>query len=235
MRSRATQLCLLLMALLPVCFGQLYTGSITGTVNDPTGAVVPNAKVTVTDVSRGFSFAAVTDASGTFVVRNLPPSTYNIRVESPGFNAFTRENVTVNVNQNVAVPVNLAVSGDTQTVQVVEGAPLVQTEDASTGQTVNRTFINDLPLIGRAVFDLARLAPGVSEPRGNGGFANNFVSQGSRNATADVLLDGVSTVSSNRTATSSCRSTHHRSTRFRSSVSSNQGLVRSMGSAVPQL
>ena len=54
MRSRATQLCPLLMALLPVCFGQLYTGSITGTVNDPTGAVVPNAKVTVTDVVSRF-------------------------------------------------------------------------------------------------------------------------------------------------------------------------------------
>jgi len=188
------QLCVLLAAIWSVCFGQLYTGSITGTVTDPTGAVVPNAKVTVTDVSRGFNFAAVSDASGTFVVRNLPPSTYNLRVETVGFNPLTRENVVVNVNQNVTVPIELAVAGDTQTVSVVEGAPLVQTEDASTGQTVNRTFINDLPLAGRAVFDLARLAPGVSEPRGNGGFANNFVSQGSRNATADVLLDGVSTV-----------------------------------------
>jgi len=185
---------MLLAALWPVCFGQLYTGSITGTVTDPTGALVPNASVTVTDVSRGFTFTAVSDASGTFVVRNLPPSTYNVKVETVGFNPFTRENVVVNVNQNVAVPVTLAVSGDTQTVQVVEGAPLVQTEDASTGQTINRTFINDLPLAGRAVFDLARLAPGVSEPRGNGGWGNNFVSQGSRNATADILIDGVSTV-----------------------------------------
>lgn len=186
----------LLSALLlsSVSWAQLYTGSISGTVSDPTGAVVPNVKVTITDVTRGFTFSSVTDASGAFTVRNLPPSTYNLRAEAAGFNPFTRENITLNVNQNASLPIEMTVAGDTQTVQVVEGAPLVQTEDASTGQTVNRTFINDLPLAGRAVFDLARLAPGVSEPRGNGGWSNNFVSQGSRNATADVLLDGVSTV-----------------------------------------
>ena len=173
---------------------QLYTGSISGTVTDSTGAVIPNVKVTVTDVSRGFDFAGTTDQSGNFVVRNLPPSTYNVRAEAAGFAQFTRENVQITVNQNVNLPIPLTVGTEAQTIEVVEGAPLVQSEDASTGVTINRTFINDLPLVGRNVFDLARLAPGVSEPRGNGGWANNFISQGSRNATADVLLDGVSTV-----------------------------------------
>src|SRR4051794_12311926 len=90
-------------------WAQLYTGSITGTVTDATGAVVPNAKVTVTDISRGFEFTANTDESGTFVARNLPPSTYSVRVEATGFSPTLRDNVVLNVNQNVTVPVTLAV------------------------------------------------------------------------------------------------------------------------------
>ncbi len=129
------------------------------------------------------------------MLRSLPPSTYNVQAKATGFRTYTQENLTLNVNQNATVDIAMAVAGAEQTVEVVAaGAPVLQTQDAVTGQTVNRTFINDLPLIGRAVFDLARLAPGISEPRGSSGWGNNFISQGSRNATSDVLIDGVSTV-----------------------------------------
>lgn len=195
--ARAWTLCVLAAAVLaPSLFAQLYTGSVGGTVTDPSGAVVPNAKVTLTDIAKNQAQEQTTDANGNFVFRNVAPSTYSLRVETAGFTPYLRESFAVTVNQNVTIPVTLTVQAAGQTVEVVEGgAPLISTADASTGQTINRTFINDLPLIGRAVFDLARLAPGVSEPRGNGGWDTNFISQGSRNATADVLLDGVSTVS----------------------------------------
>src|SRR4051812_33168652 len=99
-RAEAWPLLILVVALaVTPSFAQLYTGSIAGTASDPTGAVVPNAKVTVTDVSRGFDFSAVTDSDGNFVVRNLPPSTYNVRIEAAGFAPSVRENVVVNVNQ----------------------------------------------------------------------------------------------------------------------------------------
>ena len=191
--ARAWTLCVLAAAVLaPSLFAQLYTGSVGGTVTDPSGAVVPNAKVTLTDIAKNQAQEQTTDANGNFVFRNVAPSTYSLRVETAGFTPYLRESFAVTVNQNVTIPVTLTVQAAGQTVEVVEGgAPLISTADASTGQTINRTFINDLPLIGRAVFDLARLAPGVSEPRGNGGWDTNFISQGSRNATADVLLDGV--------------------------------------------
>jgi hypothetical protein len=109
---------------------------------DPSGAAIPNVTVTVTDVSRRFNFTAVSDAAGNFVVRNLPPSTYNIRAEAADVTAFTRDNVVLNVNQNLTLPVGLTVAGEAQTVTVIEGAPLVLAQDAITGQTINRTFIN---------------------------------------------------------------------------------------------
>src|SRR5947209_16420140 len=84
-------------------FAQTYTGTISGTVKDPTGAVVPNAKVTVTDVGKGFSYNAQTDAGGIFTVRNLPPATYTERVEAPGFTPFERPNIVVTVNANVEI------------------------------------------------------------------------------------------------------------------------------------
>ena len=91
--------------------------------------------------------------------------------------------------------VRLEVGATAQAVDVTAAAPLLSTQDAVTGQEVDRTLINDLPLVGRAIFDLAFLAPGVIQapgatfgPQNNG---NNFVSNGGRNATAEVLIDGV--------------------------------------------
>ena len=90
---------------------------------------------------------------------------------------------------------SLQMGAVTQTVQISEAAPLLSTQDAVTGQTVDRKFINDLPLISRSVTDLAFLTPGVTEVDTpcQGCTANNFVSNGGRNATADMLLDGVTT------------------------------------------
>src|SRR5205807_3991000 len=93
---------------------------------------------------------------------------------------------------------SLQVGTAQDTVEVTGQPPVLSTEDAVTGQELNRTKINDLPLIGRGVFDLAMLTPGINQPAGNtfgpNTMANNWISNGSRNAQADILLDGVSTV-----------------------------------------
>ena len=177
---------------------QLYSGSITGVVSDPTGAVIPGAKVTLTDVSKGYAFTATTDSVGRYILRNLPPSTYTLSVEATGFKSSTQSGVVLDVGQNATVNVSMQLGTTTQTVEVSGAPPLLSTQDSTTGQEVNRTYINDLPLVGRGVFDLAFLAPGVNPAAGrafgdSGGVANNFVSNGGRNATSDILLDGVST------------------------------------------
>ena len=90
--------------------GQLYTGSITGTVKDPSGAVLTNAKVTITDAAKGFTYNAQTDNSGRFSVRNLPPSTYTERVVATGFTPFEKPNIVVGVSADVEADANLVVA-----------------------------------------------------------------------------------------------------------------------------
>jgi Carboxypeptidase regulatory-like domain/TonB dependent receptor len=176
-------------------WAQLYAGSVSGTVSDPSGAVIPNARLQLVDEEKGYSFAAVTDSAGRYLVRAVPPGTYKLTVEAPGFSTRDQSGIKVDVNQNVAVNVPLQVGTATQTVDIRGEAAVLQTEDAVTGQVVNRKFINDLPLVSRSVTDLAFLTAGITEVDSNcaGCTANNFVSNGSRNATADMLMDGVST------------------------------------------
>src|SRR5438105_5926007 len=196
----------------PVCFfsifltllflgparAQVYTGSITGLVQDPSGAVVPNVSVVLTDMDKGVTYSATTDSSGRYVLRALPPAKYSFRVEAAGFRSEVQNGIVLEVNQNLTLTVSLQVGTAQDTVEVTGQPPVLSTEDAVTGQELNRTKINDLPLIGRGVFDLAMLTPGISQPAGNtfgtNTMAYNWISNGSRNAQADILLDGVSTV-----------------------------------------
>lgn len=172
---------------------QSYTGSITGVVTDPSGAVVPTAHLKLVDQQKGFTFSAVSDSSGGYVIRQVPPSTYTLSVEAQGFHPETRPGIKLEVSQNVTVNFTLQVGSVSQTLEITGTAPLLSTQDAVTGQTIDRKFINDLPLITRSVTDLAYLTPGVTEvdTTCEGCAANNFVSNGGRNATADMLLDGV--------------------------------------------
>jgi hypothetical protein len=173
---------------------QLYTGSIAGTVTDPSGAVIPAARVSATDQDKGFSFTAVADSSGRYLLRPIPPGKYKILAEATNFQGQRKEGVSVEVNQNVSVDFTLKVGAANQVVDVEAGGVELQTQDAVTGQLIDRRFVNDLPLVGRGVLDLAYLTPGITEVDTDcqGCMANNFISNGSRNATADILLDGVS-------------------------------------------
>jgi len=177
---------------------QLYAGSLSGTVTDPSGAVVVNATVTLTDVGKGIDRQTKSDASGRYLFRALPPALYELSIDAMGFEIEIVPSITVNVSENATSNVVLRVGQSTETITVQAGATEgVQSEDASNGQVVDRDLVANLPLIGRAVFDLAFLAPGVSPPEGGnftpGSASNNFVSQGSRNGQADIVIDGVST------------------------------------------
>jgi len=189
--------CLLLFSAIPAQ-AQVYAGSITGLVQDSSGAILPNAVVTLTDAEKGLKYSAKTDSSGRYLLRALPPSTYGIRIEAAGFSSEVQNGIVLDVNQNLTLNASLRVGSVGETVEVTGQAPVLATEDAVTGQNLDRKVINDLPLIGRSVFDLALLTPGVTQPAGNtfgpNTMANNFISDGGRNAQADILIDGVSTV-----------------------------------------
>ncbi|HWZ98736.1 MAG TPA: TonB-dependent receptor [Candidatus Dormibacteraeota bacterium] len=185
---------LLIIALFsPTAQAQLYTGSVTGTVTDPSGASVPSAKVTLVDQNKGFSFTATTEsATGRFVLRSIPPGTYKITVEAKGFQGQTQEGITLDINQNLSLDFSLKLGSANEVVEVKGSGVQLQTEDAVTGQVVNRRFVNDLPLIDRNFTNLTFLAPGIVETNTGGGGPLNFNSNGSRNSTSDILIDGAS-------------------------------------------
>jgi hypothetical protein len=189
-------LCLVLTAWVLPASAQLYAGSIAGTVTDPSGAVVVAAHVTATDVDKGFKFLGTTDGAGRYLLRNIPPGRYGVSVEAPNFESERKTGIVIAVTQNATVDFTLKIGAASQTIEVQAQHVELQTEDAVTGQVVNRTFVNDLPLLDRNFSNLAYLAPGVNETNAPGtqGSAGgiNFNSNGSRNATADVLIDGAS-------------------------------------------
>jgi hypothetical protein len=194
---RARRAWLLLSALFlftSLASSQLYTGSISGTVKDSSGAVIVGAKVSVVDSEKGFVFNGVTDSQGHYLVRQVPPGRYDLAVEAANFQGQKKNSIEVAVNANLSVDFSLTVGAAQISVEVQASAVQLQTQDAVTGQVIDRKFINDLPLVGRSVLDLAYLTPGITEVDNDcrGCMANNFTSNGSRNATADILLDGVS-------------------------------------------
>jgi hypothetical protein len=187
-----------LMLMTPPARAQVYSGSVAGAVTDPSGAVVPNAAVTLTDVAKGFPYATVTDSSGRYVLRNLAPGVYSLKVEAKGFTPYAQTGITLTVQQNATVDVALQLGATTAAVNVTAAAPLLAAEDAVTGQEVNRTFVDDLPLLGRSGYNLTLLAPGVVPiPTVISGFmsggGNAFYSDGMRNMSSEIFVDGIPT------------------------------------------
>jgi len=188
--------CLVAASFITQAHAQLYTGSISGTVTDSSGAVVPGAHISATDVNKGFAFPGTTDGSGHYLLRSIPPGTYNVSAEAANFEKERKTGVVITVNLNATVDFSLKVGAATQTVEVQAHAVELQTQDATTGQVVDRRFVNDLPLADRDFAHLVFLAPGVVETNAPGSSGSNgginFNSNGSRNSTADVLIDGAS-------------------------------------------
>jgi len=202
-RSRLTCFCrfflgLLFAALLSlptVMLGQSYFGTVSGEVTDPSGALVQGAKLVLTDQGKGYTFRAESDGNGRYLFTAIPPGVYSLSVEMTGFEKSVRKNIKLNVTENVSENLQLRLASTTQTVQVEAHSQSLATEDAVTGEVVNRRFINDLPLIDRYVMDLTYLAPGVADMSDTNHVSDtgtNFVSNGSRGASADILMDGAS-------------------------------------------
>jgi hypothetical protein len=188
-----------LIALSAVLFGQAYFGTVSGELRDPSGAVVQGAKVVLTDQQKGFTFNTTSDTRGRYLFRSVAPGVYVAAAEAKGFEKTASANFKVDINGNATADLTLKVSGTTQSIEVSAQAQAIQTGDAETGQVINRRFINDLPLIDRNIVALTSLAPGVTEMDDQCGAnctGTNFVSNGSRGSTADILSDGASVTNS---------------------------------------
>jgi hypothetical protein len=178
---------------LPVT-AQVDTGTILGTVRDPSGAVVPGAKITVLNEGTSFTQVTTTSGSGNYVVTPLRIGTYSVEVEQPGFKKQRRSGQELNIQQQLVVDFNLEPGEVSTTVDVTGEAPILQTENGSVGQVVGSQSVNDLPLNGRNYTFLARLTAGVNpgQPEGRGLNANGwFEANGTRADQNNYMLDGI--------------------------------------------
>jgi hypothetical protein len=181
-------------------FGQVDEGSVTGVVQDATGAVVPSAKVTLLNTDQGISTVTTSDSSGVYTFSPVRIGHYTVSATAAGFSVTTQQNVNVAVSQNLRVNIQLKPGAETQTVEVTTAPPELQTEDASVGQVVDERSVNNLPLNGRNFTFLAQLAAGVNTPQADtrGNAANGaFSANGLRPAQNNYLLDGIDNNSDN--------------------------------------
>jgi hypothetical protein len=146
--------------------GQSTYGSITGSVTDPSGAAVTDARVTLTNLGTAEKRTQPTGADGLYSFVNLIPGNYRIEAEKPGFKRVTQEPVVVQVQQNSKIDLALPIGQATETVEVTSETPLLQSESSSLGQVVEQRKANELPLNGRNIYSLAAIAPSVV-PQGN--------------------------------------------------------------------
>ncbi len=145
-------------------FSQGSTAELRGQITDSNGALVPGATVTITDTSKGTSRTATTDESGQYVFVAVPPSEYQLKVEAASGNfAASSTNITLTVGQQANIPVQLTAAGVTETVNVVAGAEVVETDRTSQSSVIDERQITNLPISRRNYLDYALLTPGVGD------------------------------------------------------------------------
>ncbi len=144
--------------------GQAVFGSIFGTVQDASGAVVPNATVTVTDAAKGISVTAKSNASGEYTVGHLIPDPYNVKVEALGFQSFETKGINVVVDTSAKVDASLTVGLASQVIEVrSDTIPQLKTDNADVSSSLTAKEIEDLPIPGRNVTGLQLLLPGAQQ------------------------------------------------------------------------
>ena len=179
-----------LILLAPPAFAQQATGTVLGTVTDPQGAVMPGAKVTVTNTGTGIAKNATTDKDGSFHILDLSIGIYTVTAEHAGFAKLNTEPQTLQINQNLRFDIRMKIGSSQEVVDVSGTAAGVETVNSTLGQSVTSRPIVDLPLNGRDVLQLAKLQPGVTETNDDSGAAGTFSIAGGRTDSVTFLLDG---------------------------------------------
>jgi hypothetical protein len=184
---------------------QVDTATVTGTVQDTTGAVLPNVTVTATEMETGVKTVAKTTSDGHYVITPLKIGKYSVSAEATGFQTETRQNIVLDVQQNQRLDFQLHVGSVSQTAEVTSGAQILETETATLGDVVAAQQMEELPLNGRRYTDLASLTAGVSKVTEgpvnggntptNGNAGGSFAVNGTRGDQNDFILDGVDNVS----------------------------------------
>ncbi len=184
----------------PAVFGQALSGTVAGTVTDQASAVIPGAKVTVTNEGTRFTRTVETNQNGQYVVTSFPPGRLRLEVQVPGFQKLIREGVELTAADTLTVDLQLQVGSVEQTIEVTGAAPLLQTQTASVSSLVTNQQILETPLNGRSFTQLLQLMPGAAAAApaltaGGAGYrarANQAISiNGSQSGNNAYLVDGM--------------------------------------------
>jgi hypothetical protein len=162
-----------------------YSANIQGTITDPSGATVAQAKIVLESLTTHVSATTTSDSEGGYRFLSLAPSTYKISVEAAGF-AKAETNFTLETNQNLNVPIALKVGAASEVVEVTSENPLFNTAETRNQQTLESQELSTLPLSGRSLFSLVSIAPGVS---GLGNVGGNAPGSGTDNFSTETALD----------------------------------------------
>jgi hypothetical protein len=185
-----------MMLMAPGLHGQSDTGSIVGTVTDPTGAVIPGANILATSKDNGLQLSAVSSGTGEFTILAVPRGDYTVQVKANGFASETVA-VTIRVATAQTVAFQLKPGNVSTTVEVTDAAPLVNTSDATIGATIQGKQVTDLPLNGRNFSQLALLTPGVTRgaygDEASGGGSSNYTEtmRNNESGSAAISVNGL--------------------------------------------
>ncbi len=164
---------LLVLITASVASAQTATATITGTITDITGAVVPDAHITVLAKATGLTYTATSSSDGTYVVPLLPVGSYDVTVSATGFNGYKQTSVTLDVGQRFRIDASLQIGTTETTITVGATTATLQTDESSVGNVIEGQAIQELPLNGRQPFTLVLLVPGVqTTSRAANGFAD---------------------------------------------------------------
>jgi len=179
---------------------QTQTATVRGVVTDSSGAVIPGARLTLTNIDQNRPWSTESNDAGAYVFQQIPPGNYSLEVETDGFKKYSRPSFILQVAQIAEINVPLEVGAVTEVVEITAEAPLLSTVSSDLGEVVNSRTAESLPLNGRNVLQLVALTPGINTTRnsrnstnGNGSIsAAAFSANGGRNVANSIMLDGSS-------------------------------------------
>jgi hypothetical protein len=193
--------CLIALAMAALCVST-SASTLTGTVSDSSGKVIPGATVTVTNSATNVNSATQTDKAGLYLIPNLVPGVYELNVRQDGFKSVVKKDVSIHAEENIEINISMEVGSLTQSITVESGAPVVQLTSATLTSTVTETAVAELPVNGRSWTDLAVLQPGitsihalpdVSTPDRIGrGLGNQLTISGARPQQNNYVINGIS-------------------------------------------
>jgi hypothetical protein len=184
------------MAAIPALGQSINQSQLRGTITDSSGAVIAGANVTITDVGTNISQSTVSNSRGSYAFTALRASHYKLLVSAPTFGPVEKNGITLTVNEETTLDVMLLPSSQTTSVTVESIPQLLDSDSATLGTDIPSEYLTQMPLQNRDPFGITFLAAGVTESAGSGvsdsyPAGTNFISNGQRNSTANILLDGV--------------------------------------------